>query len=430
MSGEILILISRCARMCLQSHMIQWVIMYLMHRTCRPKANWKWAVLFIEVRIFINSFVAEVPGYYYGTTEGYQVFWLWYSVENAVIGSLWCIYFFQGSYAKNIVACCLAEAFAMGMLMGAWAIVYRKNESVESFVMTGKELRKEDLWVVLIYILLNVFCIGVVEAALGWMQSYQLKRKGIFEGLVCVLLVNGICESFGADSKTGTYSLTVGFLTGIAGCLLFAFSWSRRTKLDKNLYAEQQRFAETHLAMLQEQASWVSENREQLKEQIQMMEVAEWKHTGNQELLREYLEELKNRYEQFHAGVYCDDRMVDALLCFKEKVCRQQEIKTDFCLQKYDRGNIEEQDVVKLLLSLLDYAIYECMNSGKADGFEKEIHLELSYIKGQLLVNLSFCGKRKFAKSGIKSVLKKYEGTVQQKSSKEGQKMQVMLNCK
>ena len=434
MGEEMLIVISRCARVFLYSQATFSFFLYLILRGCGVKPGRKWAYFFLELRLIIHILVVEVMEFYAGKTKWYRELLPIYSVVFTVSALVWVVYFFEGSCAKKILSCILSEIFSVGVLMASWALIYHFHGTEEIFVMTGKELGSGDFFVILIFIVLSFLCVGVLNPFLNRFRSYEIKHEKMVLCVDAALVGNSIGANMQSMNQTSTYMLTVELILGVGLCIFVAYMLRKQVTQEHRLYEEQQKFAENHLMMLQEQAVWVSENRDQLRGQIQMMEALKEKGTEKAEWVQEYLKELKSRYENFYAGVYCNDRMVDALLCCKEKLCKTQGIETNFQLQKYERGIVEEQDVVKVLLNLLDYGIQSNMLAEDISGkeiFPKTLFLQISNIKGQMLIEMECNGKDKFKKTSIKPILKKYAGTVQQKTSDSSlQTVQIMLGTR
>lgn len=430
MSRESLIVISRCARVFFYSQATFSSFLYLILRGCGVKPGRKWAYFFLELRLMIHILVVEVMEFYAGNTKWYRELLPIYSVVFTVSALVWVVYFFEGSCAKKILACILSEIFSVGVLMTSWALVYRLRGAEEIFVMTGKELESGDFFVILIFIVFSFLCVGVLNPFLNRFRSYEIKHEKMVLCVDAALVGNSIGANMQSMNQTSTYMLTVELILGVGLCIFVAYMLRKQVTQEHRLYEEQQKFAENHLIMLQEQAVWVSENREQLRGEIQMMEALKGKNSEKSEWVQTYLEELKSRYENFHAGVYCNDRMVDALLCCKEKLCKTQGIETDFQLQKYKRGKIEERDVVKLLLNLLNHGIQSCLTAGEMSEREsasRHLSLRVSSVKGQMLVEMENAGKQKFPKAAVKSLLKKYKGTLSRHRTADGWKIQVLL---
>ena len=77
------------------------------------------------------------------------------------------------------------------------------------------------------------------------------------------------------------------------------------------------------------------------------------------EQIIEYLYSLKQKREEIEAGIYCNDWIVDGILYYYAKQCKFENIVADFQMQKYDRGNISDEDISEILMTLLDLAIRE-----------------------------------------------------------------------
>lgn len=429
MSGEIFTLISRCSRMFLYSQTALLCLYYVIAHMCESKPKWKMVIILSEIRMMFSILVLEILAYYFSDTRWYEGIHLFYSFVFPISGIVIVYYFFnQKSLTKVLLALISSEMVAAIVTIGAWTIVNSLQDKQEGYPMApGQMLQKEDLMVMLVMIPLSLFCMSVLQPFFKKFRKHEFKHPTIWNFVIFLYYTVGIADNMFVYAKGAVYAVTGLLLVALGFCIVFAIFFRRKAITEKTVYAQQQKFAETHLSMLQEQFFSVSENREQLKKQICMVEALNDVDESNQKILQDYLKELKDRYEHFIAGVYCDDQMVDALLCHKKQICEQYGITADFYLQEYNRGVIEKQDMIKLLLVMLDFAIQNCMTKSETE--ERKISLHMSKIKGQLMVELITSGKQKFSTGGTKTFLKKYNGTARQEKTKDGIKVQIMASC-
>ena len=65
------------------------------------------------------------------------------------------------------------------------------------------------------------------------------------------------------------------------------------------------------------------------------------------ETLKQYADSLKAISHQVRQGIYCKDRMTDAVLCAWKSNLEKEKIELHYEIEGYDRGEIEEQDLAK-----------------------------------------------------------------------------------
>ena len=92
--------------------------------------------------------------------------------------------------------------------------------------------------------------------------------------------------------------------------------------------------------------------------------------------------------------------------------CRKKEIRPDFQFQKYDPGEIREEDILQIIGSLGETAIRQ---SGKRD----VVKLQAEAVKNQLMFRCTFSGTEKLSGRYYCDLLKRYQGSFQS-SIREG----------
>lgn len=111
--------------------------------------------------------------------------------------------------------------------------------------------------------------------------------------------------------------------------------------------------------------------------------------------IAEYLSHLKREYQEIRAGIYCDDWMTDAVLYCQAERAKKAGIRVQYNMQGFDRGKIEEEDLVRLLFGLLDWGLKqnEKILQKKAGikeifsrGNVEEISLRASAVGSRLLI--------------------------------------------
>ena len=152
------------------------------------------------------------------------------------------------------------------------------------------------------------------------------------------------------------------------------------------------------------------------------------------EWMQNYMNTLKNRYDDLKMTLFCDDYAVDAVLsCFVE-FCRKQGIRTDILFQGYQRKKVEEEAVITLLNKILECgvrAVGRCSDGKKEDSQKSWINLHVATVKNQMIFFMeAFCPKpdrikKNVIKRSLRPWLKKYDGVMDIRL--ENKKMEIII---
>ena len=164
--------------------------------------------------------------------------------------------------------------------------------------------------------------------------------------------------------------------------------------------------------------------RHDLKGYIQTLEALLGADSKN-EVVKQYIEEQKEKHFQLKNSVICEDEMIDAILRIKKEECNQKGICLNIEISDGDYSGIEEMDKVCLITNLLDNAIEATERLG--NGKRPDIYLKMEVHAGQLKIyqenglvkddTFSFHTKKTdkyyhgLGTAIIEQVLKKYDGT-------------------
>lgn len=421
MNEVILNVISCCFREILYSHAAMAFGWYLVYRACglhRFKPGAFMAVL--ELRMLINLLVLEVLAVFCGQESWYPLLHELDSLFHALV-SVYLARYFRGHRGKTLLAIIWTEPFAVGCIFGAYTLAYWNTGIV--YTMTGQPFSPRDGLVMLFYIPLCILCTLALSPVLRFYRNHSFKHPRLLLILALLGLFERVYINILAALPYGTYHLTADLLLGNLVVLLLVGVWRKQARLRKQLYAQQMRLAEAHIALLREQAAGVMDSRAQLEEQISLMESLPQKEQTTR--IHLYLEELKTQYNTFLEKVRCKDPLVDALLYHREMLCREQDISTEFSLQQYGRGSLEEQEIIVLLLLLFDGAVRSCQKTE----LPRHIALSMALLKGQFFLEMRYSGKHKLAKEGIRPILKRHDGVLIQQRTETGWQAEILLDA-
>lgn len=404
------------------------VCFYMVHLICRFKGSlWLFlSYLFLQI-VVINNVVSTVMNHYYGEEDWYRIGYMILSVASHFAIPLILNVFYEGGIVKVTMAEIVSEGIACTITTVLFGIVNQIQGREYIFVVMKEKVRLEDLW---------IFPIAAcVYGVLFHIAAPYLKRlRGRNVGFTKVTAVVMIIYYMAAiPTLFGTLKGYGWVVTGGVGMILFGlgiygfYRYQQHVRKQHQLLTQQQKLMEVNYRMTQEWFRNLEENVERLEEKRNQIQAAGYE--VNSERLKGYLEELKKQYQKIAAGRYCSDRLVDAVLCYQAGICMRQGIPVDFYMQKYDRGEIEEQDLMQLFLQMLEFGVRE--NQGNVCDEKRSLSLHVSTVKNQLLIEFACAsGKKKLPMSMLKYCLRKYRGHVWQKGDGERLEVRIMLEEK
>ena len=421
MNELILHIISCCFREILYSHAAMAFGWYLVYRACGlHQLKLGPFVAVVELRMLIDLLVLEVLPAFWGQ-EGWCQFLRELLCLFHPLAAIYLASYFCGHLGKTILAVIWTEPFAVGCLLGAYTLAYRDTGAV--YTMVGQPFSLRDGLVLLFYLTLCVICALALSSVLRFYRNYPFKHPRLLLCLALMGMFEQVYINMFAALPRSTYHLSAELLLGSLAVLLLAGLWRKRARLQRQLYAQQMRWAESHLALLRERAAWAMDSRALLEQQISLAESLPQKEQTA--LMRSYLDDLKAQYTKFLKKMRCKDPLVDALLCHQEIACRKEGISMEFSLQRYGRGSLKEQEIVTLLLPLFDGAVQSCKKNGMAG----HIALSMALLKGQFLLEIRYSGREKLTKDGIRPILNRHNGMFFQERIEEGWRAEILLDA-
>lgn len=219
----------------------------------------------------------------------------------------------------------------------------------------------------------------------------------------------------------GLTDIQVMFLDDILVILIMVFSIlsivqrQRRVMKDYKFLSEQQKMAEYHYQILTEQIPQMEQYQQTISEQMEKIMAGTAKISG--ETLKQYADSLKAISHQVRQGIYCKDRMTDAVLCAWKSNLEKKKIELHYEIEGYDRGEIEEQDLAKILIGILNWG----ENLVKKEE-HREIRLKITGVKNQLILECQTSSGRQnpMSRKLFRGLVKKYNGKMQEKKEKTG----------
>lgn len=175
------------------------------------------------------------------------------------------------------------------------------------------------------------------------------------------------------------------FLIAAAGIMK-----TKELEQENRLFHSYMRSMEEFYEGIQSRIEAVRKYRHDLAKHIQTLE-ALLEEKEQDDGVKEYMEDLKYRYEELKKHEFCTDELVNSILTIKEEQCRERGIPLDIRVQDCIYTGVEEVDLVGLLHNLLDNAIEA--NERIPAGEKKGIWFSMEHNGEEIVVGVKNCLK-------------------------------------
>lgn len=348
--------------------------------------------------IIYNVGLLLIANHFYGGQEWFKLMMSTIASTSTFLVMFLTAFLWKEQLAKVLLAFCLCD-------FGGTAIVYE----VPSWGFAP--IINAVLSVVIFFIIYKI-----ITPLLKKYRNYRIRHPYICSELLILLILSGwlsnflyisIEDSMAAQDtmlhKMGIYFTAMVLIVVTIGFLIYSVQLSGRKR--QLIYATEQ--MENYYSKVDTQIKELREFRQDVEAgfgKIIKIEKNGTKKEKQQSILS-YIEHLQQRYQSINNIFFCQDYIVDGLLCdFKVSRDKQQR-KTDILFQNYDRGKIKQEEIVQILLSLMN-------NTKEAE----EVSLHAAAVKNQLILSLTVIMKYEKTASktmnGINKYLRKYDGTL------------------
>lgn len=389
---------------------------------CRRKM-WVAAAFGCYVMIVMNWLLSGFLRTYYGEQRWWQILYSFMVFTTMVLNVANVYYTYEGGLLKTAVGLLVTDLICSVLNTVVQISVNVLEGRDQLFVYMGEFVMADLLIPVLQCAVFGIF-LHFFGSYIKRFREYQIRHKMVAIVFVACFFI------FGSISRVADLAVTnerraVLVLEGlvgsmlIGGILLLIFRTYEKSVTRKNDYLKTKgNLLKAHYMILQQQIRHIersrARNNEKMEKILQMQE--EWRGEG----LENYLKDLRRQYENIAAGIYCSDWAVDAMLTNLAAACRKKEIQPDFQFQKYDRGEIREEDILQLLRSLGEAAI-------RASGEGDAIRLQAAVVKNQLVLTCMCPAGKKISEKDHRELLEKYQGNFQSSVKEKVQMVSVML---
>lgn len=374
----------------------------------RRHSYWGFIIMMVEKVLIYSILIRTICNFYF---EGEK----WLMVINDIAIWTHCLFAyavycwtFEGDILKIAVIASVGE-IPISLLCETSLAFVNLLEGRANVWTFGEEFQLADLLIPVIEISLVVLICRILKTYLKKIAVRQIMHRRIWWFAFITYIVGASMTQYTSwKTMEETNYFAIGYYVFLVSASVFLVRrYHKRIQGKRDFLKVQQSLMEIHYRIIQEQIQKMEENKILIDRQMEEIQSLQWIEKTT---IASYMEQLKNNYFRIQAGIYCDDWLIDAFLCSQESIFCRKGMRLECYLQGYDRGDIEEKDVVKILTILLDYAVKIGEPSEKIG--EQEIILKAARVKNQLVMELYTKAERKgiFPKQKLQSYIRSYKG--------------------
>ena len=328
---------------------------------------------------------------------------------GSIIAVLIAIYVFEEESVKILFAMMISEFVAMFTMTFSIVILNWLEKRPEGIFGWFLIFRPEDLLAWVFELFFFILFYGVIKKFKNLFQAYEIRHKYliwvVYLGYFLIMQTSQIVKVTGEQARLGFVIpfLIVGACAFIGICKIFSAE-NKKVRTESQFLQMELSMMQSQYQAIQYQRIHIEENRKLIDRQMQeIMQKSE--RSEKQEQVAGYLADLENTYQNIHAGIYCKDWTLDAILYTEIERAWQQGISVTCKVQNYPKDQDGIQCMGKVLVTLFEYAITESKKTKKTDGSKKpQIAVQIDVIANQAVV-LFTCQ----AENGTRALKKKLD---------------------
>ena len=280
----------------------------------------------------------------------------------------------------------------------------------DGILYQGMQMKLPILQECMIVILVFIIIYAIVRPIIKKYRNYTIKHEVICLTIIFTYFIGGWMSNFLYNTSASIrqkpmYLLATSFCVGGGSALVLAFAIHTRNVIHKKKELEQnKKQMENYYSEIQNQIKELKDFDVNVKSVLN--EITDFNQKVSQKeskkYIRQYIEELRLRYQNMNQLFFCDDYLVDGILTDFAAFCKQQQIKADILFQNYHRGNIKSEDSIAILLKLIEYAKQT-----------KKVKLHAAAVKNQLVYSMELQGTNvKISPRVFRKYVKRYDGGI------------------
>ena len=306
---------------------------------------------------------------------------------------LLCIYLVEAEPVKVLFAIAISELTAMPVMVFSIVILNWLEKRPEGIFGWFLIFRPEDLLAWMFELFFFILFYGIIKKFKKLFQAYEIQHKYLiwvlYLGYFLIMQTSQIVKVTEEQARLGFVipCLIVGACAFIGICKIFSAE-NKKVRTESQFLQMELTMMQSQYQAIQYQRIHIEENRKLIDRQMQeIMQKSE--RSEKQKQVAGYLADLENTYQNIHAGIYCKDWTLDAILYTEIERARQQGISVTCKVQNYPKDQDGIQCMGKVLVTLFEYAMTESKKTdgSKKDGSKKpQIDVQIDVIANQAVV--------------------------------------------
>ena len=280
----------------------------------------------------------------------------------------------------------------------------------DGILYQGMRMKLPILQECMIVLLVFIIIYAIVCPIIKKYRNYTIKHEVICLTIIFTYFIGGWMSNFLYNTSASIrqkpmYLLATSFCVGGGSALVLAFAIHTRNVIHKKKELEQnKKQMENYYSEIQNQIKELKDFDVNVKSVLN--EITDFNQKVSQKeskkYIRQYIEELRLRYQNMNQLFFCEDYLVDGILTDFAAFCKQQQIKADILFQNYHRGDIKSEDSIAILLKFIEYAKQT-----------KKVKLHAAAVKNQLVYSVELQDTNlKISPRAFKKYIKKYDGGI------------------
>lgn len=424
------------ARTCLMSFLSMCAGFQIQTTLMKKQRSLRPLVLYMFCKSMLDTVVLDgILRCTIGDTREGQLFMTTLSLCLAVGTAMMFVYTFEGPALENIIGIVLSEMILTLIWLPCALVVNYLGQRENLFTFYGQP----QVWDLLLFPMAIVipwlFCKGA-GSVLRKYRSFRFRYRKLFWcGIFAYILLGQSTMFFGGQESdlvfAGTmYIFHLLFAAGLMGGIYVIYrKYQNHIQRENEFLQMQMRLLESHYQAAWQQIRKMEAGRQMVAQQMrELTMMAEGQQRNGLALTEEqqktgsaltakkqktsqapttdrriasYLRELRQEYDRLQAGMYCNDWLVDAVLCCQVETAKRQGMEVECSLQTYERTGVPEELVAQLFFQLLEFGIHENLKKnvrqssdssvleGSASTDVPLIMLKAGKVKNRLIIEFS-----------------------------------------
>ncbi|MDO4555611.1 MAG: hypothetical protein Q4B70_10735 [Lachnospiraceae bacterium] len=407
------------------------MICYMVMRTMLHPKKWSILPFFLSIMHNVYTFVilfVDIPLLHNGSFFHVNVF---IEIVYSVCQYLLFIHFFEDNAMKTILASFMGEFLAVFLLGINISILSGfKENGWETMYPYKMGIR----WLFLIPLMAITFFIIhlCIHRILEKFRDIQLKHTKIWALLLAFFIVYAVIVSR-LTSENIQWFLSGGYFAVNIACMaliLFVATWifveqGHRMKQEREYLMQMNEMLKEEYETLKKQISYINAERENT-ENI-MLDLEHKNSAVDSGRAKAYLAYLKEEHKKLSAGMYCDDYVLDAILTYAKRRCRQEAVDVHFAAQKFSSENhteVSQEQIYSIVLNLIELGLWENSHAGTNRNY---LSLKIASVKNYTIIQMLCLATNKDRNMirNLQKTVEKENGTFQQK--KKGEQKEITI---